>query len=428
MILVGSQRSGAIALADHLMNARDNDHVTVLEIDGFMAEDLHGAFQEVQAIAKGTKCKQFLFSLSLNPPEEALASERDFIAAADRAGETLGLSGQPRAIVMHEKEGRRHAHVVWSRIDVEEMKAVNLPHFKAKLRDVARDLYLEHGWEMPGGLQNYGHRDPLNFSLAEWQQARRQGVDPREIKSALRAAWTQSDDRRTLDKALQERGFYLARGDRRVAVVLDIEGNIYALARWSGVKAKEVKARIDDLESLPTLADRQADLKTKMTAQVREYIVAIRDQHSRERQPLQDRKAELVRHHRSERQRLRDGQQARWQQETKARLDRLNTGLRGLFDRLTGKARIVRAENERQAMTCARRDQGQRDDLVLAQMRDRRALQKDMRALMHKQAQERSILARNIRDYLRRQEQAKTLPDKDKSRHRSRSRSPAPGR
>ena len=33
MILVASQRSGAVALADHLMNTRDNDHVELIELD-----------------------------------------------------------------------------------------------------------------------------------------------------------------------------------------------------------------------------------------------------------------------------------------------------------------------------------------------------------------------------------------------------------
>lgn len=157
MILIGSQRSGASALADHLMNARDNDHVELLELDGFMADDLHGALAEAQAISKATKCQQYLFSLSLNPPPDQIASEQDFIDAADRIQDKLGLNGQPRAIVIHEKEGRRHAHVVWSRIDAEEMKAINLPHFKRKLRDMARDLYLDHGWELPKGLQRYGN-------------------------------------------------------------------------------------------------------------------------------------------------------------------------------------------------------------------------------------------------------------------------------
>ncbi|WP_238475680.1 hypothetical protein [Rhodophyticola sp. CCM32] len=46
MILVGSQRSGARALADHLMNDRDNEHVELLDMAGFMAENLHGALDE----------------------------------------------------------------------------------------------------------------------------------------------------------------------------------------------------------------------------------------------------------------------------------------------------------------------------------------------------------------------------------------------
>ena len=35
MILKGSQRAGAKALADHLMNDRDNDHVSCLELRFF---------------------------------------------------------------------------------------------------------------------------------------------------------------------------------------------------------------------------------------------------------------------------------------------------------------------------------------------------------------------------------------------------------
>lgn len=108
MILKASQRSGAAALADHLMNSLDNDHIELLETRGFMAEDLHGAFAEAHAISKATRCRQFLFSLSLNPPQEHVASEDPFWDAADRIEERLGLGGQPRAIVIHEKEGRRH--------------------------------------------------------------------------------------------------------------------------------------------------------------------------------------------------------------------------------------------------------------------------------------------------------------------------------
>ena len=115
MILKGSQRSGAKALADHLMNDRDNDFVTCLDLRGFSTDELHGALAEMHAISKATQCKKFMFSLSLNPPQDHIGTEEEFLDAADRAEQALGLDGQPRAIVVHEKEeGRRHAHVVWS--------------------------------------------------------------------------------------------------------------------------------------------------------------------------------------------------------------------------------------------------------------------------------------------------------------------------
>ena len=99
MILKGSQRASAADLSTHLMNDRDNEHVALLEMRGFVADDLHGALNEAHAISKATQCKQYLFSLSLNPPADHIATEQDFLDAADRAEEALGLSGQPRAVV-----------------------------------------------------------------------------------------------------------------------------------------------------------------------------------------------------------------------------------------------------------------------------------------------------------------------------------------
>ncbi len=215
MILKGSQRAGASNLSNHLMNDRDNDHVSLLELRGFISSDLHGALTETYAISRATQCKQFMFSLSLNPPKDHNATEEDFLNAADQAELKLGLQGQPRAIVVHEKEGRRHAHVVWSRIDTDEMKAINLPFYKRKLNDLSRDLYLDHGWQLPEGLQRHGGKSPLNFTLEEWQQAKRQGVDPREIKQVLRDCYHRSDSLKGLQNSLEDRGYFLAKGDRR---------------------------------------------------------------------------------------------------------------------------------------------------------------------------------------------------------------------
>jgi hypothetical protein len=102
MILKGSQRGGAGRLSAHLLRQDENDHVAVHELRGFSAQDLKGALREVEAISKGTRCRQYLFSLSLNPPETERVPAKAFEDAVDRAEETLGLSGQPRAIVFHE--------------------------------------------------------------------------------------------------------------------------------------------------------------------------------------------------------------------------------------------------------------------------------------------------------------------------------------
>ena len=99
-----------------------------------MSDDLVPALNEIYAVSRGTKAKNLLFSLSLNPPQTEQVSTQAFLNAIERAEKDLGLSGQPRAIVFHEKKGRRHCHVVWSRIDAQNMKAIKIDYYKRKLR------------------------------------------------------------------------------------------------------------------------------------------------------------------------------------------------------------------------------------------------------------------------------------------------------
>ncbi|KEO54748.1 relaxase/mobilization nuclease domain-containing protein, partial [Thioclava indica] len=187
MILKGSQRGNAAKLAAHLMNGRDNEHVELHDLRGFMSEeDLHGALKESEAIAKGTRCQQHLFSLSLNPPQDANVDTATFEAAVEMAEQKLGLSGQPRAVVFHEKEGRRHAHAVWSRIDTDTMTARQLPFTKRRLMDLSQELYLQHGWDMPKGMIDRAAKNPLTFTRDEWQQAQRTKQDPKIVKALFK--------------------------------------------------------------------------------------------------------------------------------------------------------------------------------------------------------------------------------------------------
>ncbi|MEC8196385.1 MAG: relaxase/mobilization nuclease domain-containing protein, partial [Pseudomonadota bacterium] len=237
------------------MNASDNEHVTLHELRGFLADDLQGAFQEAEAISAGTKCQQYLFSLSLNPPQSKTVPIEVFERAIAEIERRLGLSGQPRAIVFHEKKGRRHAHCVWSRIDAVQMKAINLAHTKYRLRDMSRELYIEHGWDMPAGLRNPKDRDPLNYELAEASQAKRTKRDPRELKVLFVQCWEVSDSKEAFAAALLEQGFVLARGNRRGCVAVDASGEVYSLSRWCCVKTKDLRARLGDQNDLPTVQD-----------------------------------------------------------------------------------------------------------------------------------------------------------------------------
>lgn len=356
------------------------------DLRGFASTDLVGAMKEAHAVSLGTRCKQFLFSVSLNPPATENVPPEVFEDALARIEAKTGLTGQPRAVVFHEKEGRRHCHAVWSRIDAESMKAINLSHFKLKLRDVSKELYLENDWRLPAGLVDSQARSPLNYSLAEYQQAKRMGRDARDLKAMTQECWAASDSAAAFAQALKERGLTLAQGDRRGHVAVTHDGETLALARLLGKKTKEVRARLGEPDALPTVDQAKADAAKGMSAAFSRHIAEAKDQHCQAMQPLETRRQGMTQAHRAERQKLDDGQKRRWDAETLARSQRLNKGLRGLWDRLTGRHGETQRRNIAEAAAALQRDRQQRQALIDAQMADRRELQREIAAKRTEQA------------------------------------------
>lgn len=368
MILKASQRGGARQLAIHLQRMDENDHIELHEVRGFVADNLHGAFSEAYAVSKGTKCQQFLFSLSLSPPQTANVPVADFEKAIDEIEAKVGLAGQPRAVVFHEKQGRRHAHCVWSRIDADTMKAINLPHFKLKLRDASRELFIEHGWHMPAGLAKSAKRDPRNFSRDEWQQAKRADRDPGELKETFRDCWAMSDSKKAYAQALASRGLYLARGDRRGFVAIDLKGEVYSVARWTGLKTKQVEARLGDPIELRTVEEAKAHIADLLSGMLGRHLAEAEQKLSASRRPLVARKMAIRESQRAERAELRDQQEQRADEEARKRSQRFRIGLRGLWDRLTGHHARIRRENAEDALRCRQRDAQQRQMMIAEQL------------------------------------------------------------
>ncbi|CAA0114126.1 Uncharacterised protein [Halioglobus japonicus] len=375
MILHGNQRGGAKDLALHLLKD-ENEHVEVHELRGFVSDDLVSALHEAYAVSRGTKAKKFLFSLSLNPPPGENVSTAEFEAAIDQVEEKLGLTAQPRAIVFHEKKGRRHAHAVWSRTNSAEMKAIKLPYYKLNLQDVSRELYIKHDWAMPRGFVSSQERDSKNFTLQQWHQAKRTGKDPRKIKAALQDCWAISDTQAALQSALKERGYALAKGDQRGFVALDHHCEPFSLSKkWLGIPAKDVRKKLTDIEKLPSVDEASEQIAKEMAG----HIQALQAQQTSAIQgrvsEIEQKHLKLVEQHRADRQSLAEKQQQRWHAETQLRQARFNKGFRGVLDRVIGRHTKLRKQNECETLLAYQRDRQEKDSLIFSQLDQRRVLE-----------------------------------------------------
>ena len=376
MILHGNARGGASDLARHLLRDDENDHVRVIQVRGFASDDVSDAFQEVQAIASCTRCQKYLFSLSLSPPQDAGVSETEFNDAIDRAEAALGLKGQPRVVVLHEKGDNRdrHAHAVWSRIDAAEMKAIPMPFNRMRMKDVSRDLFIQHGWDVPRGLINAHERNPLNYTFEQYQQAKRRGKDAREVKTAMQDAWALSDNQASLEHALADRGFWLAKGDRRGFVAVDSDGEIYSLPKWVGVKTKAVRERLGSEASLPSVDQTKAKIAHEMLGKMEDHASEIKRRNEERKTQRTMQRRGLVEQQRAERAQAMQSIEERWAAETVARQAKFRNGFKGIWDWMRGENKRIKAENEMEAATALERDRLERETLVARQIRQRQWL------------------------------------------------------
>jgi hypothetical protein len=380
MILHGNQRGGAKDLAQHLMKD-ENDHVELHELRGFASDNLDDAFQESYAISRGTQCKQFLFSLSLNPPPQEQVSPEQFEAAITKVEDRLDLTGQPRAIVFHEKEGRRHAHAVWSRIKTDEMKAVQLSFSHQDLRQVSRELYIEHGWDMPRSLLDSEARHPKNFTLAEWQQAKRVGKDAAAVKTAFQDAWATSDSKVAFAHALEEQGYVLARGDKRGYVAIDHLNEVYSVPRMVGIRTKQVRERLGKTEELPDVETAKQQIAADMIPAMHRFRKALNTEQQQERDQYLQEKDKLIEKQRLERQTFKNKIEARRNEEARTRQTRFRTGFKGLWDRINGQHKRITEQNAVEVAQATQRDRAEKEKVVSDQLTQRRALKERIQSM-----------------------------------------------
>jgi hypothetical protein len=273
VIIKASQRANGADLAVHLMNAADNERIEVGQVFGTVADDPSGAFAEFEFVARGTRMRQPIYSVSISPPQPMTRAQ--YFEVVDAIERRLGLTGQPRVVVFHVKNGREHCHAVWSRTDMEKMRGIPLSHDHAKLMDVACELARKFGFELPKGLREWDEKrrqqkTELEPTLAENAIEAATGVSPEQRLAEITAAFEASDDPAAFVNALEERGYILARGDRRGFVVVDAAGNVHSLSRYvEGHSAKAIRERLAPLTPgrLPSVDEAKELMRQRLQAQ-----------------------------------------------------------------------------------------------------------------------------------------------------------------
>jgi len=253
VIINGGSRCNGAFFAKHLTNAEMNEEVRLADVKGLAAKNIGQAFYEMKAVASGTRCKNFFYHANINPRDDELLTAEQWERAIDALETGLGLEGHARFVVEHEKNGRVHRHVVWSRIDVDKMKAVKMDHDFAKHQAVARQLEREFGLSQVksvlGPEVEKGQRPERRPKQWEVFRGKIKGVNVNELKEEITRLWVSSKNAESFRSGLEARGFILAQGDSRTYCIVDRNGHIYSLARQiKGVRVAEVKDKLADID------------------------------------------------------------------------------------------------------------------------------------------------------------------------------------
>ena len=229
MVIRGATRGNGRQLAGYLLREAGNDRIELLDVAGRdrgSEQDLHDALYDMSVTAELSRSEKGLYHAQINPApgEDSTMSKEHWFEAADILGGQLGLQEQRRVIVLHEKKGRTHAHVVWERYDHEKGVLVS-DSFSRLAQDRAR-----------GEMERaFGHK----------QTPKRNAHRP-ELKQALTDTWAKTQNGSEFVKEAKAQGYVIAEGvPRHPYMVVDENGRSFDLVRQlQGIRIKEVRARM----------------------------------------------------------------------------------------------------------------------------------------------------------------------------------------
>lgn len=244
----------------HLQNMEENERADLKEIRGLNATDLREALLEMKEEASILpRLENFMYHADFNPRAHERLTEEEWERTLEIFEKQRGIpEGTPRIVYEHEKQGHVHRHVIWTRLDVEKMRAFpdgldwKVAHTAA--RKIEKELGLQ---KTIGPLDREAGtpRPPRAPEAWEMYRAMKTGIDPRDITAEVTELFHQSDNGKAFHAALERHGYRLATG-RRGLLILDSAGKEHSLAkRIDGINTKELNAFMRDVDraALPTV-------------------------------------------------------------------------------------------------------------------------------------------------------------------------------
>lgn len=247
-IVKGKSRGNGAQLARYLENTEENEHFHVLDIQGTNhPKDLKKSLTEMSLTSELTKGKHGLYHVQFSPEMgfDRRMPPREWLKAAQIIEKHLRLVGQKRVIVLHEKEGRIHGHMVWERYN----------HATGKLIPMSKN-YEKHD-KARGEIEKVlSHNRTYQRSTAPVSEKLNRLQEKKDHKKELTKIWHNTKDGASFVKEAQKAGYKIAVGQERPWRVVTPDGKDLNLVKQldKGINTKEVGERLNPIrKELPSI-------------------------------------------------------------------------------------------------------------------------------------------------------------------------------
>lgn len=280
-------------MVKHLTRLDENDRVDILEIDQSLpSSTIEAALTEWQTLATSlTRSKKGFYEANINIRDDESLTDEQWLKAADILEEELGFQGQPRLIVQHEKKGRTHIHVLWQSTIVEEGRIACDSHNYRKHEEAAKEI--ERVFELEPSPRKYTRNKDEEILHAEFdrgdeEKAKRSGLSVEDRKALITELYEQSNSGAGFSKALEQEGFYLARGDQKnIFFVVDPACEAHRLSNCiNGVKASQINKALFPIKAQNLMTVDEVKLALKEAEHSPEQASEIRKSYKNQRVEL----------------------------------------------------------------------------------------------------------------------------------------------